>query len=59
MQIFTGTDIIEIYRIKESIENLGENFKTTEVTNMNNLFGNCMNLFCKRINLLGHQQVFC
>lgn len=27
MEILTGTDIIEIYRIKESIENLGENFK--------------------------------
>ena len=27
MRILTGTDIIEINRIKESIENLGENFK--------------------------------
>ena len=27
MKILTGTDIIEINRIKESIENLGENFK--------------------------------
>lgn len=27
MKILTGTDIIEIYRIKESIEDLGENFK--------------------------------
>lgn len=26
MKILTGTDIIEIYRVKESIENLGENF---------------------------------
>ena len=26
MKILTGTDIIEIYRIKESIEDLGENF---------------------------------
>ena len=27
MKILTGTDIIEINRIKESIESLGENFK--------------------------------
>jgi len=27
VKILTGTDIIEINRIKESIENLGENFK--------------------------------
>ena len=27
MRILTGTDIIEIKRIKESIESLGENFK--------------------------------
>ena len=27
MKILTGTDIIEISRIKESIESLGENFK--------------------------------
>lgn len=27
MKILTGTDIIEINRIKESIEDLGENFK--------------------------------
>ena len=27
MKILTGTDIIEIIRIKESIESLGENFK--------------------------------
>ena len=27
MKILTGTDIIEINRIRESIENLGENFK--------------------------------
>lgn len=27
MKILTGTDIIEISRIKESIENIGENFK--------------------------------
>ena len=27
MRILTGTDIIEINRIKESIESLGENFK--------------------------------
>lgn len=26
MKILTGTDIIEIYRIRESIEDLGENF---------------------------------
>lgn len=26
MKILTGTDIIEIYRVKESIEDLGENF---------------------------------
>ncbi len=28
MHIFCGTDIIEIDRIKESIENLGDSFKT-------------------------------
>ena len=28
MRILTGTDIIEINRIKESIESLGENFKS-------------------------------
>ena len=27
MKVLTGTDIIEINRIKESIENLGETFK--------------------------------
>ena len=27
MRVLTGTDIIEINRIKESLENLGENFK--------------------------------
>ena len=27
MKVLTGTDIIEINRIKESIESLGENFK--------------------------------
>lgn len=26
MKMLTGTDIIEIYRVKESIEDLGENF---------------------------------
>lgn len=33
MKILTGTDIIEINRIKESIENLGESFKNKIYTN--------------------------